>query len=108
MSTKYLPVRRSTIGPITAASSGRERRADEQADRPGHAEPHHRDRRAIGAERHEGGVAEADVAGADDEMQASTAPIEVRQISTPTWWKNLSSVSHGQPEQDDRRRRRQM
>src|SRR5688572_23193836 len=25
------------------------------------------------------------------------APIEVRQISTPTWWKNLSSVSQGQP-----------
>ena len=57
MSTKYLPVRRSTMGPIRAATAAAKRRADQEADRPGHAEAHDHDGRAVGTEAHEGRVA---------------------------------------------------
>ena len=39
--------------------------------RPWQAEPHHRDGRAVGSDRREGGVPEADMAGANDEVERS-------------------------------------
>ena len=96
MSTKYLPVSRSTIGPTMAASSAAAPTPTTRPTGQGSSS-----RIIVIVEPYAPIAAKAACPRLTWPVRMmrcrEAAPIDVRQINTPTWWKNLSSVSQGQP-----------